>query len=62
MSCDFEHKRLGSDIERFRRLAKALARMSGETAVIYKNTDGTYGFASVSSHTDKQIVEYISQY
>lgn len=62
MSCDCEHKRLGRDIERFRKLAKAWARMNDEAAVIYKNPDGTYGFTSISDEIEKPIVEYITQY
>lgn len=36
--------------------------MEGETAVIYKNDDGTYGFASISVEIGKPIVEYITPY
>lgn len=62
MSCACEHKRMGQEIARFRRLAKAWAKMNEETAVIYLNPDGTYGFASISSEISKPIVEYISPY
>lgn len=62
MSCDCDNKRLGSDIERFRKLAKAWASMNDEAAVIYKNPDGTYGFTSISDEIEKPIVEYITQY
>lgn len=62
MSCACENKKMAREIERFRRLAKAWAKMNGETAVIYQNTDGSYGFASVSVDITKPIVEYVTQY
>lgn len=62
MSCACEHKRMGREIDRFRRLAKAWAIMNDETAVIYQNPDGTYGFTSISVEISKPIVEYISPY
>lgn len=62
MSCDCEHKRMAREIDRFRKLAKAWAKMNRETAVIYQNPDGSYGFASVSAEIDKPIVEYITQF
>lgn len=62
MSCACEHKRLGSELERVRKLAKAYARMQGETVVLYLNGDGTYNFTLASAEIDKPIVEYISQY
>lgn len=62
MSCNCENKRMGRELGRIRRLAKALAKLNNETAVIYINTDGTYGFASISANMDNPIVEYITQY
>lgn len=64
MSCACEHKRMGQELERFRRLAKAWAKMEGNTAIIYKNDDGTYGFASISAASEigKPIVEYITPF
>ena len=64
MSCACENKRMSQELERFRRLAKAWAMMEGQTAAIYKNEDGTYGFASISAESEigKQIVEYITPY
>lgn len=62
MSCACENKKMGQELERFRRLAKAWAKMEGETAVIYKNDDGTYGFCSVAQEIDNPIVEYITPY
>jgi hypothetical protein len=53
---------MGQEIDRFRKLAKAWAKMNEETAVIYQNPDGTYGFASISVEIGKPIVEYISPY
>lgn len=62
MSCACENKRMGQEIERIRRLAKAWAKMEGVTAVLYKKEDGTYGFASISEEIGKPIVEYITPY
>lgn len=62
MSCACENKRLGQEKGRIYRLAKAWAKTEGVTVAIYKNEDGTYGFASVSSEIEKQIVEYITPY
>lgn len=53
---------MAREIERFQKLAKAWAKMKGETAVIYQNADGSYGFASLSACVNKPIVEYITQY
>lgn len=61
MSCACEHKKLASEYDRMRRLAKATAELDGKTVAIYKNTDGTYGFTT-NTETDKTIVEYISPY
>ncbi len=62
MSCDCEHKRMGADYERMRRLAKALARMEDETVAMYRNPDGTYGFGLAGRESEKTITEYISPY
>ena len=62
MSCACENKRMGQEIERIRRLAKAWAKMEGVTAGLYKKEDGTYGFASISEEIGKTIVEYITPY
>lgn len=62
MSCACEHQRMGREIERFRRLAKAWAQMEGKTAIIYKKPDGTYGFCTYNPDTDKDIVEFITPY
>ncbi len=35
--------------------------MEGETVVIYRNDDGTYGFVTADEN-DKEIVEYITPY
>lgn len=61
MSCACLHKKLGCELERFRRLGKALAKMEDCDVVIYRNDDGTYGFCKAGEET-KPIVEYISQY
>ena len=62
MSCACEQKRLGSQYGRIKKLAKAYANMQGQAVAIYRNADGTYGFALASSEIDKPIVERISPY
>lgn len=61
MSCACEHKRLASEYDRMRRLAKAAAKLRGKTVALYKNDDGTYGFTT-DTDSDKSIVEYITPY
>ncbi|WP_304647440.1 hypothetical protein [uncultured Duncaniella sp.] len=53
---------MSKELERFRRLAKAWARMEGGTAVIYKKEDGSYGFASISDEIEKPIIDIITPY
>ncbi len=55
------NKRMGSEIERIRRLAKAWAKSEGETVVLYKKSDGTYDFTSNISQVET-IIEYITPY
>ncbi len=64
MSCACEHKKLGSDLDRIRRLAKAIAKMEQCTVAIVRNDDGTYGFCAIKENITitKPIVEYISEY
>lgn len=72
MSCACEHKKLGSERDRIRRLAKALAEIEGAIVGIYKRSDGTYGFTTISDdgqplHADadatgKTIIEFITPY
>lgn len=62
MSCACENRRMREEIERIRRLAKAWARMEGNTAILYKDDDGTYGFTSIAEDSGKNIVEYITPY
>ena len=64
MSCACEHRRMGQELDRIRRLAKAWAKMEEETVILYKKDDGTYGFASISAESEigKQIIEYITPY
>lgn len=61
MSCACENKKLGQELERIRRLAKSLARMEDADVGIFRNADGTYGFAK-AANIDKPIIEYISPY
>ncbi len=62
MSCACENRRMGSDKERIRGLAKAWAKNEGKTVAMYKNADGTYGFMSAELVIDKHIEEYITPY
>lgn len=62
MSCACEHKKLSSEIDRIRRLAKATAKLHGCEVVLYRNEDGTYNFADINTDIDKPIIEIISQY
>lgn len=62
MSCACEHKKLGSDLDRIRGLAKKFAQMEQTTVAIVQNSDGTYGFCSFSEKITKPIIEYISEY
>lgn len=62
MSCACENMRMGQELDRFRRLAKAWAKMEGVVTVIYQNDDGTYGFTSASEEVGKPIVEYVTPY
>lgn len=62
MSCGCENKKLGSERERIRRLAKAWAMSEGETVVIFQNDDGSFGFTSLTNNINKSIIEYISPY
>ena len=61
MSCACEQKRLSSEYERMRRLAKATAKLEPQAVALDKNNDGTYGFTT-DIEIDKPIVEYISPY
>lgn len=61
MSCGCEHKKLASEYERMRRLAKATARLQGNTVVLYRNDDGTFGISS-DLEIKKNVVEFITPY
>ena len=61
MSCACEHKKLASEYERMKRLAKASAVLNEQTVVLFINEDGTYGFTS-ELEIKKKIIEYISPY
>lgn len=60
MGCGCENRRLMSELDRMRRLAKALALMEDVMVIIYRNDDGTYGFEPYAEPSTKTIVEYIS--
>lgn len=61
MSCGCEHKKLASEYERMRRLAKATARLQENTVVLYRNDDGTFGI-SPDIEIKKNVVEFITPY
>jgi hypothetical protein len=61
MSCQCENKKYGTELDRYRRLGKAYAKMEECDVVIYLNDDGTYGICRVGEEK-KPIVEFISQY
>ena len=50
------------EYERVFRLAKSLARMEEADAVIYRNGDGSYGFALAENVSDNEIVEIVTPY
>ena len=52
------------ELERARRLAKALAKMAEETVGLWKNADGTYEFCILSQLIDSKDknIEYITPY
>ena len=62
MSCACEHKKLGKELDRLRRLAKGFAELESVTVAIVKNSDGTFGFCSANTEITKEIVEYITPY
>lgn len=63
MSCACENRRLAQERDRIYRLAKGWARMEDKEAVIFRNGDGTFGFASASDiESDREIVEYVTPY
>lgn len=61
MSCRCEHKKLMSDLERVRRLAKGCAILEGATVGIFQRKDGTYDF-ELADKTDKPLIEFITPY
>lgn len=62
MSCACEHRKMASDLERIRKLAKGCARLEDKVFIIFKRDDGTYGFQSESEEIDKPIIEYITPF
>ena len=62
MSCACEQKKLGSQYGRIKKLAKAYAKVQQQPVAIYRNADGTYGFALATSEINKPIVERILPY
>lgn len=61
MSCACENKKMSSEYERMKRLAKASAKLNDKTVALYINDDRTYGF-TIDTEIDKKILEYISPY
>lgn len=62
MSCACENRKMASDLDRIRRLAKAFAKIEGADVAVLCNSDGTYSFQLASLPTDKTIVEYVTPY
>ncbi len=62
MSCGCQNKRLGQELERIRRLAKAFAKSEGVTVGIIKKADDTYGFGIAADVEANTIIEYITPY
>ncbi len=61
MSCACEHKKLASEYERMRRLAKTTALLHDKTVALFRKEDGTYDF-TIDTEIDKPNIEYISPY
>lgn len=64
MSCMCENQMKARELERMRRLAKALAKMEGNTVVLYIKADGAYDFDLADNYdeTKGRIAEYITRY
>lgn len=65
MSCGCENIKMAREIERTRKLAKALARLENEIVGIWLNDNGTYGFSKesvISEEIEEKIIEYITPY
>ena len=61
MSCACEHKKMSSEYERMKKLAKTTARIHEQTVALYQNDDGTYDFTT-DTEINKPIIEFISPY
>lgn len=65
MSCGCENQKKARELDRTRRLAKALARIESEDVYLYINPDGTYGFdvkRNLNDETSKKVTEIITRY
>lgn len=62
MSCACEQKKLSSEYERMKRLAKAAAKLRDETVALCRNPDGTYRLAFPDEKLTGEAVEYFSPY
>lgn len=65
MSCRCESMKLAREIERARRLAKALAKIENDIVGIYLKEGGVYDFNLVSElerENEHTILEYITPY
>lgn len=65
MSCRCMHQQMASEIERHRRLAKALARIEKQTVILYQKEDGTFDFDLKSQYianNANKLIEYVTQY
>lgn len=61
MSCGCENTRMGKELDRMRRLAKAMARMEDKEVILYRKPDGSFGMTT-ETDIEFEIVEYVSQY
>ena len=65
MSCGCENMKKAREIDRTRKLAKALARIEKDIVAIYLKDNGTYGFdleGVIEEETRNRIIEYITPY
>lgn len=65
MSCGCENRKMAMELDRTRRLAKALAKMEGQTVGIYAKTDGTWCFDVIRKLNEPErnkVKEYITPY
>ena len=65
MSCGCKNREMAMQLERARRLAKALAKIEGENVYLYQRDDGSYGFdikKNLSETDVNKVKETITRY